>query len=89
VQALCLRDFFSGFSATINEIRKFELSGYTNHICHPTSGHQILYLLRSWFFHGPQRPVRFKFHIFILDLRVGYFVLLAAERIGNRGSRSF
>jgi hypothetical protein len=37
-----------------------------------------LYLLRSWFFYGPWRLVRFNVHIFILDLRVGYFVLLTA-----------
>jgi hypothetical protein len=83
VQALGLRDFFSGFSAGIDEIRKLELSGYANHICHPTSAHQILYLLRSWFCHGPWPLVLFKFHIFYADLRVGYFLLLTAEWIGN------
>jgi hypothetical protein len=38
VQALGLRDFFSGFSAGIDEIRKFQLSGCADHICYPTSG---------------------------------------------------
>jgi hypothetical protein len=36
VQALCLRDFFSGLSASIDEIRMFQRSDYTNHICHPS-----------------------------------------------------
>src|SRR5260370_38663551 len=67
VQAFCIRDFVSGFSASIDEIRKFQLSGYSNHIRQPTSGHQILYLLRSWLFHGPWRLVRFKLHIFCAE----------------------
>jgi hypothetical protein len=63
VQALGLRDFFSAFSAGIDEIRKFQLSGYANHIGQPTSAHQILYLLGSWFCYGPWRLVPFKLHI--------------------------
>jgi hypothetical protein len=72
VQALCLRDFFSGFSAGTDEIRKFQLSSYANHICHPPSSHHIGYLLRSWFFHDPWLLVLFKLHIFGLNFRVGY-----------------
>jgi hypothetical protein len=80
VQALCLRDFFSGFSAGIDEIRKFQLSGYANHICHPTSGHQILYLLRSWLFHGSWRLVRFKLHIFYAEFACRLFSSFLTER---------
>ena len=42
-------DFFGCFNAGIDEIRKFRLSGYANHICHPASGQQILYFLASLF----------------------------------------
>lgn len=87
MQALCLRNFFGCSGAGIDEVRKFQLSGYANHVCHPTPGHQILYLLRGWFFRGRWRLVLFKIHV-VLKTRFGYFVLLTAERISNRGNRA-
>jgi hypothetical protein len=40
-------------------------SGYANHICHPPSGHQILYVLGGLFFDGSWQAVLFKLHIFL------------------------
>jgi hypothetical protein len=87
VQALCLRNFFGCSGAGIDEVRKFQLSGHANHVCDPTPGHQILYLLRGWFFRGRWRLVLFKIHV-VLKTRFGYFVLLTAEQISNRGNRA-
>jgi hypothetical protein len=84
VQALCFRNFFGGFSAEIDEIRKFQLSGCTDHICYPTSGHQILYLLRRGFFRGSSDLTFIIFHANFVG-RLSF--LLTAERIGNRRNK--
>ena len=43
--------------------------------------------LRSCFFYCPWRLVLLQFHIFSLNVCIGYFVVLTAEWIVNRWSR--
>ena len=75
---------------SIDEHRRFQLSSFTNHICHPASAHQSCTPRVACFFYSPLRLVRFETQIFVLDLRVAYFVLnqpgargLAAQRFGG------